>query len=450
MNSILIIEDDLTFSRILEGFLKKNKFSVTTCNSGKEGLNVFNRSKFDLVLLDYRLPDFIGLDILQTIKQNSPTVAVIMMTSFNDVRTAINAIRLGANDYILKPINPEELLLAVNQASARNAPPSVTKEIQHASYLEGESDSSQNLHRHIKLVAPTDLSVIIKGESGTGKEFVARRIHELSNRASMPFIAVDCGAISKELAASELFGHVKGAYTGAIADGKGKFELANQGTLFLDEIGNLTYDVQVKLLRAIQERIIQPLGSDKQIKVNVRIIAASNEDLLMMVKAGRFREDLYHRLNEFDVSVSPLRERDKDMLQFASLFREQANAELGRTVSGFELAVMKVFEKYNWPGNLRELKNVVKRAVLFTSEGTIRLSALPSEMVMTSPGENPGFSAKTNPGDELNLKYQTESRERELIVKTLLKAGNNKSKAARLLHIDRKTLYLKMEKYGIE
>lgn len=452
MASILIIEDDLTFSRILEGFLSKKGFSVSTAHKGKDGLKTFLEKSFDLVLLDYRLPDLTGLEILEEMKSSSALVPVIIMTSFNDIRTAVKAIKTGAFEYITKPVNPDELLMVVQQALKKEKKQVAAREEKgESSFVKGKSEASQQLHKYIELVAPTDMSVIIEGESGTGKENVARTIHRLSNRAKAPFVAVDCGALSKDLAASELFGHVKGAFTGAMTDKTGQFESAHGGTLFLDEVGNLSYEVQIKLLRAIQERIIQPVGSNKEIKVDVRIITATNDDLAESVKKGTFREDLYHRLNEFKLNVPPLRERKSDFQEFLDFFREGANQELDRQVSGFDAEVVEVFNSYDWPGNLRELKNVVKRAVLLTTDNTVRKEALPAEMFSVDKSAAIAASpASTSTSGMYDLKAIHESQERETIIRTLQEVRYNKSKAARMLNIDRKTLYLKMEKYGIQ
>jgi two-component system response regulator HydG len=450
MASILVIEDDLTFSRILEGFLKKHKYSVQLSHKGKDGLKTFTSGVFDLVLVDYRLPDATGMDVLLDIKSTSPEMPVIIMTSFSDIRTAVKAIKAGAFEYITKPVNPDELLMIVSQAlkkEKRKISEVAAAPVTSSAFVQGKSVQSQQLHDYIRLVAPTDMSVIIEGESGTGKEYVARSIHQHSKRASHTFVAVDCGALSKDLAASELFGHVKGAFTGAMQDKTGQFEMANGGTLFLDEVGNLSYEVQVKLLRAIQERIITPVGSNKEIRVDVRIITATNDDLAESVRKGQFREDLYHRINEFKMRVPALRERNDDVQEFLTFFRTGANKELGKNVVGFDDEVLAIFASYDWPGNLRELKNVVKRAVLLTTGDRVQVDAIPAEM-MTAVKE---LQAKGKPAAPVyDLKALQEVQEREMIMRTLKEARYNKSKAARILNIDRKTLYLKMEKYGIE
>jgi two-component system response regulator HydG len=298
------------------------------------------------------------------------------------------------------------------------------------------------LEQYITLVAPTTMSVLIMGESGTGKEYVACRIHQESNRSEGPFVALDCGVLSNELAASELFGHLKGSFTGAINDKIGQFEIANGGTLFLDEIGNLSYEVQIKLLRALQEKSIKKVGGKKDVVVDVRIIAASNDDLLESVKHQGFREDLYHRLNEFILEVPALRDRGEDIDLFADYFLDRSNEELSKHVSGFNPSVKAVFHEYSWPGNIREMKNVIKRAVLLCTSKEINEDCLPLEIL-----HQPDSSKQVTSGD---LRKQTESQEREIILSILEKTRYNKSKAAELLRIDRKTLYNKMKQYGIE
>jgi two-component system response regulator HydG len=450
MANILVVEDDLTFCRILDGFLSKQGFSVTAAHQGGQGLQLFANRTFDLVLLDYRLPDMTGMDVLTEMKKASPATQVIIMTSFSDIRTAVKAMQIGAFEYITKPVNPDELLMIVQQALKKDkVGPSVStpRIAPQRKFVEGTSVEAKQLYNYVRLVAPTDMSVIIEGESGTGKENVAQTIHQLSARSKSKFVAVDCGAISKELAASELFGHVKGAFTGAVQDKIGQFEEAHHGTLFLDEVGNLSYEVQIKLLRAIQERVIQPVGSSKEIKIDVRILTATNDDLFESVKKGTFREDLYHRINEFKLRVPPLRDRTEDLDEFLTFFMDTANAELQRHVTGFDEEVTGILKSYDWPGNLREMKNVVKRAVLLTSEGLISVKALPPEMLEEI--RNPSSKAVAQP-PVYDLKALQETQEKEMIMKTLKEVRYNKSKAARILNIDRKTLYLKIEKYGIE
>ncbi|TDH27388.1 sigma-54-dependent Fis family transcriptional regulator [Segetibacter sp. 3557_3] len=441
MLKILLVEDDLTFAKILEGFLKRNGYEVDAKTNIKSALQAIENNNYDLFLLDYRLPDGTGLDLLSTLSVKQSAGPVIMMTSFNDVRTAVKAMRSGVFEYITKPVNPEELLMIINEASKRD-PVDVAAPPKKKAFIEGNSKIAQRLSEHIRIVAPTDMSVLIVGESGTGKEHVARSIHEFSTRNKKPFVAVDCGTLSKELAGSELFGHVKGAFTGAALDKTGVFELASGGTVFLDEIGNLGYDVQIKLLRMLQERVIQPVGGTKQVNVDIRLITATNDNLLNSIANGGFREDIYHRINEFKIQVPPLRSRGDDLRLFVTYFIEQANAELGRSVKAVSAEAMRVFEDYDWPGNLRELRNVIKRMVLLSKSDIAGTDVLPEEMIDTIDQQ----SRKPT----VDLKAIQEVGEKETIAKVLLQTRYNKTKAAKLLNIDRKTLYYKMEQYGIE
>jgi two-component system response regulator HydG len=443
MAKILIVEDDLTFSQLLQGFLQKQGHSIIAAQSIKEGLKLIAQNTFDLLLLDYRLPDGIGLDVLTSARETGSAIPVIIMTSFNDVRTAVKAIQSGAFDYITKPVNPDELLMIMNNALGGKKTQVTATLDDQPEFVKGNSQHSDKLHEHIDVVAPTDMAVLIQGESGTGKEYVARMIHRQSKRSGKPFIAIDCGALSKDLAASELFGHIKGAFTGAIADKKGVFELADGGTLFMDEVGNLSYDVQVKLLRSLQEKIIQPLGSNKQVPVNVRIITATNDDLVNSISAGDFRQDLYHRINEFKIQLSPLRIRGNDMDIFIKHFMQLANKELDRKVNELSAEAKEILYKYDWPGNLRELKNVIKRMVLLSHGDVAGADALPDEMLFA-------VSNNLHQVKESDLKAQNEINEKNLIQKTLHQVKYNKSKAAKLLNIDRKTLYSKIERYGLD
>jgi len=442
MDKILIVDDDVTFSRILETFLSRKGYVTEAYQGIRQAQQSLEKKKYDLFLLDYRLPDGTGLDMLDRIRSMGLRTPAIIMTSFSDIRTAVNAIRSGAFDYITKPVNHEELLMLIQQAieSGRVSHDDAPESGEIGSYVEGSGVVSQKLHHEIKLIAPTDMSVIIQGESGTGKEYVARLIHSLSRRRDQPFVAVDCGTLSADLAGSELFGHVRGAFTGALHNKTGTFELAHGGTLFLDEIGNLTYDVQVKLLRALQERLIQPLGSNKTIRIDVRILAATNDDLSTAVSNGKFREDLYHRINEYKLSVPPLRNREEDMEAFVRHFIMTSNASFDKHVKKLSPEVMSLFKKYDWPGNIRELKNIVKRLVLLAEGETAGISGLPEEMLSLTP---------RTPTPAYDLKAAQEETEKALIERTLREVRYNKSKAAKLLNIDRSTLYLKMEKYGI-
>lgn len=441
---ILLIEDDPAFARIIENFLGRKNFEVQTVQDLKEASACIGTEDHQLVLLDYHLPDGTGFDFIKTMTEAGMKTPVVMMTGFHDIRTAVKAIHMGARNYITKPVNPEELLMVITEAlEDKKSITQKKEETFQPAFVKGDSEASQELMRHIELIAPTNMTVLILGESGTGKENIARSIHRLSSRADGPFVAIDCGALSEELASSELFGHIKGAFTGAIADKKGEFEMASGGTIFLDEVGNLTYPVQVKLLRAIQERIIQPLGGTKPIKVDVRIITATNDDLMGSVKNGAFREDLYHRVNEFSIRVPALRNRGEDLGLFIQNFIQQSNKELSKSVKDVTPEVMRIFRSYKWPGNLRELKNTIKRSVLLTSGDRIGLTDIPEEMQQTG--------AELIPiKQETELRAMNEANEKELIIKTLKEVKYNKSKAAGILNIDRKTLYMKIARYGIE
>lgn len=441
MAKILLIEDDIPFCKMLDSFLSRKGYVVETAFSAEEAKVKINQQGFDLVITDLRLPDYDGIELMTEIKHLNPETPVILMTGYSDVNTAVKAIKNGAADYISKPFNPEEVLLVVSnalQTSETVAPtpiPAVKKNAETSEFVKGVSIASKKLAEYIQLVSPTDISVLIIGESGTGKEVIAKSIHQNSNRKQHNFIAVDCGTIPKDLAASEFFGHVKGSFTGAINDKIGYFEAANGGTVFLDEIGNLSYENQIQLLRALQERKIKPVGSNKEINVDIRIITATNEDLREAVKKGDFREDLYHRINEFSIQSPSLRDRNEDLLVFADFFLEKANIQLNRSVIGFSPEVIQVFQSYNWPGNLRELQNIIKRATLLTQGDFIEKSVLPAELLNPENSQS-HFSLSDN--------------EKDVIINALAQAQNNKSEAAKLLQINRKTLYNKLKLYNLD
>jgi len=461
-NPILLVEDDVVFSKMLSRFLERNGYDVIGCYSLEEAEKNLTPA-IKMIFTDLRLPDGDGINFLKQVKDIFPNLPVVVMTSYAEVSTAVEAMKLGAFDYISKPFQQEDVLNVIKNAQntvfstpkpetvETAAPLSKTdhsspakmvkapKVTEENPFIEGVSPASKKLSKFINLVAPTDMSVLIMGESGTGKEVVAKLIHLKSERRNKPFIAVDCGAIPKEIASSEFFGHIKGSFTGAITDKKGHFEEANGGTIFLDEVGNLSYENQIQLLRALQERRIKPIGSSKEIEVDIRVLAATNEDLLEAVNKGDFREDLYHRLNEFAIKVPSLSERKDDLMIFGSYFLEKANEKLHKNVQGFtERAVQKMLN-YNWGGNLRELSNVVKRATLLTTTDYISENELP-DFVMSEtrhfPTERFSFSTKEN--------------ERELIIGALHETNNNKTEAAKLLGFTRKTLYNKLKAYNIE
>lgn len=465
MTHILIVEDDLAFGTMMQTWLKKKGFETSRATSvGAAARLLMDGTKPDLVLSDLRLPDHDGLFLLGWMRKRGHNAPFIVMTNYAEVQNAVLAMKLGAADYIAKPVQPDILLQKIKDALAQAAnttaaadastpPPSTPNKNSHSSsdksnetktetssnvprYIEGKSEASKQLYSYVQLVAPTPMSVLILGASGTGKEYVARRIHELSSRSDKPFFALDCGAIPKDVAASEFFGHKKGSFTGADSDKRGAFETANGGTLFLDEVGNLSYDVQVQLLRALQERRIRPVGGDREIEVDIRLVCATNENLEQAVAEGRFREDLYHRINEFTIYMPQLRERGNDLFLFADLFIRQANEELQRNVEGFDASAAEMLVSNSWPGNLRQLNNVMKRAVLLTRGRLITTAELSQAM---------GPTLQQQP----SLTLHDENDERERIKQALQQTNGNKSKAARLLGIDRKTIYNKIEKLGI-
>lgn len=433
---ILIVEDDLAFGTMLKGWFGRNGYQAVLCHNIEGAKDELCREDFNLLLTDLRLPDGDGIMLLSWARENKMELPVIIMTSYAEVSSAVAAIKLGAEDYLEKPINPSILKEKVEQAlHKKSAPAPVTREKteRRPEIVLGKSPAAQQMQEYIKMVAPTRMSVLILGESGTGKEFVARMLHENSPRREAPFIAIDCGSLSKELAPSELFGHLKGSFTSAIGDKKGVFEQAKGGTVFLDEVGNLSYEVQVQLLRALQEKKVRPVGSAADIPIDVRIISATNENLEHAIKQGNFREDLYHRLNEFSIAVPPLRERREDLEMFASHFLKEANAELDKSVKRFAPRTMQLFENYHWSGNLRELRNVVRRAALFADTEEI----LPEHL----PALNP-----ISPTEDMALQP---GNEKEQIEAALKKARGNKSLAAQILKITRKTLYNKMHQHGM-
>ncbi|MCY7356046.1 MAG: sigma-54 dependent transcriptional regulator [Rudanella sp.] len=492
MERILIVDDNNDICLLLERFLGKQGYKTASALRGEDGLALVRKDSFELVICDFKLPDIDGLEMLRRIKVISPKTSVIIITGYSDVRVAVQAVKHGAYDYVTKPLYPDEILYTIKSAlerriqtidqptkgGAANTPSAPVAERQTIAksaktgslapngklFIFGKSRAAEQLQKHVELIAPTNMSVIITGETGTGKEFVANAIHLRSKRSNKSFVAIDCGALSKELAGSELFGHVKGAFTGATADKTGSFEFANGGTLFMDEVGNLSYDNQIKLLRVLQERKIRRVGSNQDIPVDVRIVCATNEELRDAVRQGRFREDLFHRIDEFRIELPPLRERRADIMIFAEHFLELANAQLEKEIAGFDEDAKEKLRDYYWHGNLRELQNVIKRAVLLTQSDWISVDSLPHEIVHPtyfSPDESvvinqvqvypdmlrPGTTVISQPAN--NLKSVSENAERAAILKVLEKTGYNKTKAAEVLNIDRKTLYNKLKAYDI-
>ncbi len=471
LNHILIIDDDNSFCSLLSRFLEKNGFVTDTALSATDGIEKFKDNKYDIVLCDFRLDDKDGREVLMSIKKLNAHAIVIMITGYSDLKTAVDLIKEGAYDYISKPLIPDEILKVIqkaleeerqsvlqtaNHVKSKDAPnpEKSTSKIQAPVHDDeivlGNAPETQELYKQIELVAPTGYSVVIYGESGTGKEVMARLIHTNSDRRNKPFVALDCGTLSKELAGSEMFGHVKGSFTGAVTEKTGLFEIANGGTLFLDEIGNLSLDVQASLLRVIQERKFKRVGGTKEMEVDIRILVASNENLVEAFQKGKFREDLYHRLNEFSISIPPLRERKEDIPLFAEHFLAKVNKELNKNVLGFDDEVIEKFLEYHWPGNLREMMNVIRRTALLSDSGTIKAKTLPWEIgkmdLFSAKSEKPAAEIKSNDGIP-DLKESASRAEYETIISVLKEVKYNKTKAAELLNIDRKTLYNKLKSY---
>ena len=491
---ILVVDDDNDMCLLLNRFLTRNGFEISIAHSGSTALDWLKKHTPDLVLCDFRMDDMTGAELLVKIKEVHPAAPVIIITGYSDVKDAVEVMKMGAYDYVTKPLLPDEILITIKRAlgslsksSVASAPSSTLKDgiatipavkgkqvndavekgWNNNEYILGDSASFATIVKQINLVAPTNFSVIIYGESGSGKEVIAQQIHKKSKRAGKPFVAIDCGALSKELAGSELFGHVKGSFTGALNDKTGSLEIANEGTIFLDEIANLSYDIQVSLLRVVQERKIRKVGGNRDIDLDVRIIVASNEKLWDSARKGKFREDLFHRFNEFSIDVPPLRERHGDIVLFANHFLQQTNAELGKSVKGFSKEVLDIFQNYVWYGNLRELKNVVKRSTLLTDTDYVEAISLPFEITNfrklqfdrpipanvdgeqknVSPTIAPNVSGPESVSYENKLKSANIDAEYEVILEALKQANFNKSKAAKLLNIDRKTLYNKMKQY---
>lgn len=501
MSRILVIDDDVDMCLLLKRFLTKNGYEVALAHNGKKALEDLENNEPDLVLCDFRLEDIDGKELLVKVKEKYPRTPVIIVTGYSDIKVAVDVMKLGAYDYVTKPLFPDEILLSIKKAlEKRDEEPEVNvsydssdetarpvirptgKTITSGQYIFSDSPEFKSILKQIDLVAPTNYSILVYGESGSGKEAIAQEIHKRSRRKDMPFVAIDCGALSKELAGSELFGHEKGSFTGALNQKIGNFEIANGGTIFLDEVANLSYDVQVALLRVVQERKMRRIGGNKDIDLDVRIIIASNERLLDAARKGKFREDLYHRFNEFSIEVPPLRERKHDIMLFAAHFLKLTNDELGKNIKGFSPEVENIFRSYVWPGNLRELKNVVKRATLLSDTDYIQPTVLPFEItnftklqfgeiadessssIMPSRSYDiaqtapPAVSSIPEPApavtytrqvelNEHSLKGASIDAEYELIVEALRKANYNKSKAAKILNVDRKTLYNKMKQY---
>ncbi|WP_025322432.1 sigma-54-dependent transcriptional regulator [Deferrisoma camini] len=450
MARVLVVDDDASLRRILEYNLAQEGYAVATAASGEEALERLEKASFDLVVTDIKMPGMDGMDLLRRIKAESPETQVIVITAFGTIEMAVEAMKAGAAEYITKPFNRDELKLAVRKAlrirnlEAENV--RLRQEVRRSEGVDrivGDSPAMQAVYRLIEKVADSDASVLITGESGTGKELVARAIHRQSRRADRPFVAVNCAAIPRELLESELFGHRKGAFTGAIRDKKGRFEEAAGGTIFLDEIGEMPLDLQPKILRALQEREITPVGSNEVIRVDARVVAATNRDLEAEIEEGRFREDLYYRLAVVPIHMPSLRERPEDVPLLVAHFLKKLAP--GKTIRVTPEA-LEALQRYPWKGNVRELENTIERLLVLRDSDTIELEDLPEKIRAPDqdPGQAGGFSF-TLPPEGISL----EEVERAVIEEALRRTGWNQSRAARLLRIPRHILLYRMEKFGV-
>jgi two-component system, NtrC family, response regulator HydG len=456
---LLIVDDEPDLRWVLRGLFQDDGFAVREAADGEAALAAIAERLPAVVLSDMRMPKLPGIELLRTLRQRQPELPVILLSAVEDLATAVGAIKEGAFDYQSKPFDPPRLLLAVRRAAEQSAMRAELQRLRQGQRQAiadfGPSAAAQELRRLLALVAPqAGLSVLLCGESGTGKEVVARSLHALSPRAAGPFVAVDCGALPEPLLESQLFGHEKGAFTGADRARPGLFTLANGGTLFLDELGNLPLPLQSKLLRALQERVVVPVGGSQPVPFDARLIAATNAELDADVKAGRFRIDLYHRIAEFTVPLPPLRQRPTDVVHFAKLFLAEANQELGRRLLGFTAAAEAALQRQPWPGNLRELRNAVRRAALLATADELdapdlqlgaELSAT-AGIEATAPASLPDGSAQ--PLAE-RLRLASDALEAEILAATLAECGGNKAAAARALRIDYTTLHRKLKRHGL-
>ncbi len=447
---ILVVDDDESLRRVTEVQLQEEGYDVATAASGEEALQLLEGGPYDLVISDLKMPGMSGVDLLREVRQRHPEVVVILLTAFGTVETAVEAMKLGAYDYVTKPVNPDALRLIVGRAldhvRLREEVRSLRRSLDEKYGFEniiGRSPSLLYILDAAARAAQTDATVLIRGETGTGKELLAKGIHFNSPRRSRPFITINCGAIPRELLESELFGHLKGSFTGAISHKKGKVEMADGGTLFLDEIGDVPLELQVKLLRLIQEREIEKIGEGRPIKVDVRIIAATHRNLQAMIEDGTFREDLYYRLNVIPLEIPPLRDRGEDIPELVKHFFELAKRKHARDELILPETLMPYFTAYRWPGNVRELENVVERLVVLARGPQVTVDDLPESLRRERPVL--GSLQMELPPHGVSL----EAVEKELILLALKKHNWNQTHAARFLDISRKTLIYRMEKYGI-
>ena len=444
--NVLVVDDEKIMQESCCRVLEKEGYTVSSADSGEAALEQCDRKSFDLVLLDLKMPGMGGIEALKRLKEMDPEVTILIMTGYPSIETAVRAIKLGAYDYITKPFTPDTLRIAVSRVLERKT---LMVENQHlrqqlrskneTDAIIGESQIMRGIYELVRRTAPTDSTVLITGESGTGKELVARAIHNYSLREEREFVTVDCSSLVETLLESELFGHVKGSFTGAIQAKYGSFELANGGTFFFDEVGNLSLDIQAKLLRVIQEKEIKPVGSEKTIRVDVRILAATNQDLKQAIAKRTFREDLYYRLNVVPIHIPPLRERKEDISLLVKHFLKKYNKKREIPVVRVEPETLKLLMNYGWPGNVRELENAIERALILEDGDTL----LPKSFSWFVEGKRP---EKTGVDDKV---YNLSELEKQHIKRVLDETRGHRSQTANLLGIDRKTLYQKIKKYGL-
>lgn len=448
MKRILLIDDDINLCKVIGYQLQKSGFDVTSANSGKEALAYFHKKEFDIVITDIQMPDISGIQVLKKIRRHNRQVIIIIITAHGSIDNALEACQLGADDYLTKPFSKEQLLFAIEKAVRLRELQQENTQLRQElvgkyrfDNMVARSSKMEDTLRMAGQVAASDATVLILGESGTGKELIARAIHYNSPRKDKPLVTVNCPSIPDNLLESELFGHVKGAFTGAIKDRKGKFELADGGTIFLDEIGDLREDVQAKLLRVLQEHEIERLGDSNTIKVDVRIIAATNKHLEKLVQEGEFREDLYYRLSVVPITIPPLRERKEETPYLVDFFLTRYAGDRKFVI---EPEVYSALQEYGWPGNVRELENVIERAVVLAADNRITLESLPAHFQATGKKET-GDPLKLPQGD-----FSLEEIEKKAILEALERAAGNRSQAARLLKIPRHVLLYRLKKFGLE
>jgi two-component system response regulator AtoC len=449
---ILLIDDEESVRLQIASLLGRRGFDVETAADGQAGLEAYRAGAFDIVLSDVRMPGLDGMALLEAIGGREAEAAVIMMSAYGDLELARQAVRAGATDFINKPYKNEELLLRINVAEqhllVQRENLRLKRQIRDSAPFDtiiGQTQVMKEMFRTVDKIAEFKSTVLIQGESGTGKELLARAIHDRSPRADEPFVAVNCGAIPENLLESELFGHVRGAFTDAVRNKQGLFEEADGGTLFLDEVGELPLSLQVKLLRVLQENEIRRVGENKSRKVDVRILAATIRDLTDMVQEGSFREDLFYRLNVLSVKIPPLRDRPEDIPLLVEHFLARCNDKLGTEVGGVEPAAMKLMMEYDWPGNVRELENLVERAVILCDGARITPDLLTDKVRSTPPRP-----AANLLGDQLSIKKTVRVVEEELIRRALDETGGNRTRAAKLLEISHRTLLYKLKDYGVD